>query len=92
MHSNVTPIAVIADGYSSANFLPGAFRRHGFEVVHVHGSTALRPSMIPPDLSQYADNIFCSERPPISTKRSNALRATSRSRLTGEPIREHGSL
>ncbi|MEU9410990.1 ATP-grasp domain-containing protein [Streptomyces sp. NPDC048281] len=59
MSTNVTPVAVIVDGYSSANFLPAAFRQRGFEVVHVQGSAELRPSMIPPDLSQYADNIVC---------------------------------
>lgn len=55
-----TPVAVIVDGYSSANFLPSAFRRRGFDVVHVQGSAQLRPSMIPPNLSEYADNIVCS--------------------------------
>ncbi|WP_405540368.1 ATP-grasp domain-containing protein [Streptomyces sp. NBC_00075] len=60
MSTDITPITVIVDGYSSANFLPTAFRQRGFEVVHVQSSAELRPTMIPPDLSQYADNIVCS--------------------------------
>jgi biotin carboxylase len=59
MSNGATPVAVIVDGYSSANFLPAAFRRRGFEVIHVQSSAQLRPAMIPPDLSQYVDNVVC---------------------------------
>lgn len=59
MPTRSEPTAVIVDGYSSANYYPAAFRQRGIEVVHVQSSAQLRPAMIPPDLTQYADNIVC---------------------------------
>lgn len=53
------PMAVIVDGYSSANYLPAAFGRLGLQVVHVQGDDELNPSTLLPDLGQYVDNIVC---------------------------------
>jgi hypothetical protein len=59
MTEDVPPVAVIVDGYSTANFLPDAFARLGIAVVHVQGSAELLPLLLPPDLSRYRENLVC---------------------------------
>ncbi|WP_035534305.1 ATP-grasp domain-containing protein [Haloglycomyces albus] len=51
------PVAAIVDGYSTGNFLPAAFDRHGADVVHVQSTPEWMTSMLLPDLNQYTGNI-----------------------------------
>ncbi|HEX6075572.1 MAG TPA: ATP-grasp domain-containing protein [Micromonosporaceae bacterium] len=51
-------IGVVVDGYSAGNFFPAAFAKLDTRLVHVQGTPDLIPSMRPPDLSEYLDNII----------------------------------
>ncbi|MCP3820225.1 ATP-grasp domain-containing protein [Streptomyces sp. A3M-1-3] len=60
-HSSESPVAVVVDGYSAGNYYPAAFGRLGARVIHVQSTPELIPSMLAPDLSQYAENVVCSD-------------------------------
>jgi ATP-grasp domain-containing protein len=51
------PVAVLVDAYVSGRYLQPEFAALGADVLHVQGTPALMPSMPPPDLSVYAENI-----------------------------------
>ena len=51
------PLVAIVDGYSTGNFLPAAFARHGADVIHVLSTKEWSRSMLLPDLEQYVGNI-----------------------------------
>ncbi|WP_035805221.1 ATP-grasp domain-containing protein [Kitasatospora mediocidica] len=54
------PIAVVVDGYSAGNFYPAAFTAAGARVIHVQSTPELIPTMAPPNLAEYAENIVAS--------------------------------
>jgi biotin carboxylase len=51
-------IGVVVDGYASGNFLPAAFAKLDTRLVHVQSTPDFIPTMRPPDLSEYVDNII----------------------------------
>ncbi|MGW1074435.1 ATP-grasp domain-containing protein [Streptomyces sp. NPDC002537] len=55
------PTAVVVDGYSAGNFYPAAFAASGTRVIHVQSTPELIPTMQPPDLSAYAENIVSTD-------------------------------
>lgn len=57
-HSSGRPTAVVVDGYSAGNFLPAAFTEFGARVIHVQSTPELIPTMLAPNLSEYAENII----------------------------------
>lgn len=52
-------IAVVVDGYAAGKFFPAAFRELGTRPIHVQSTPELIPTMLPPNLSDYAENIIC---------------------------------
>lgn len=50
-------IGVAVDAYSTGNFLPAAFARHGAKLIHVQSTPALMPSMLAPNMNEYLENI-----------------------------------
>ncbi|MEC4015058.1 ATP-grasp domain-containing protein [Streptomyces sp. H27-D2] len=61
MSTSRRPVAVVVDGYSAGNFYPAAFAAQGADVVHVQSTPELIPTMAPPDLTAYAENIVCAD-------------------------------
>ncbi|QGV80457.1 ATP-grasp domain-containing protein [Streptomyces ficellus] len=51
--SQVPPVAVLVDAYTTGNHLPPAFAKLGVDVVHVQSTPELMTSMRLPDLSAY---------------------------------------
>ncbi|EST23913.1 hypothetical protein N566_25275 [Streptomycetaceae bacterium MP113-05] len=59
--TNTRPVAVVVDGYSAGNFYPQAFADLGVDLVHLQSTPQLIPTMAPPDLSRYRDNVVTAE-------------------------------
>lgn len=55
--SSQRPVVAIVDGYSTGNFLPDSFARHGADVLHVQNTPDWMRSMLLPDLSKYIGNV-----------------------------------
>ncbi|MFE4172302.1 ATP-grasp domain-containing protein [Streptomyces sp. NPDC056909] len=55
------PTAVVIDGYSAGNSYPAAFTAAGARVIHVQSTAELIPTMLAPNLSEYAENIVCTD-------------------------------
>lgn len=53
------PVAVVVDGYSAGNFLPAAFAEFGATLIHLQSTPELIPTMQPPNLADYHENIIC---------------------------------
>lgn len=51
------PVAVLVDAYTSGKYLAPAFVAAGADVVHVQSTPEFMPSMPPPDLKLFLDNI-----------------------------------
>jgi carbamoylphosphate synthase large subunit len=60
-NSSGRPTAVVVDGYSAGNFYPAAFTEFGARVIHVQSTPELIPTMLAPNLSEYAENIVCGD-------------------------------
>jgi carbamoylphosphate synthase large subunit len=54
-------VAVVVDGYSAGNFFPAAFAPYGVRLVHVRSTPELIPTMSPPNLSEYDENIVMAD-------------------------------
>jgi len=54
-------IAVVVDAYSSGNFFPAACARLDASLIHIQSTRELITSMLPPNLSDYIDNIICTD-------------------------------
>jgi biotin carboxylase len=54
-------IAVVVDAYSAGNFFPAACAELDARLIHVQSTRELIPSMLPPNLSDYIDNIICTD-------------------------------
>jgi len=55
--SDARQVAVVVDSYSAGNFLPAAFAPYDIRLVHVQSTPELIPTMSPPNLSAYDENI-----------------------------------
>lgn len=51
------PVAVVIDGYSAGNFFPAAFKARGAHIIHVQSTAEPIPTMLAPNLADYAENI-----------------------------------
>ncbi|WP_416874054.1 ATP-grasp domain-containing protein [Kitasatospora sp. SC0581] len=55
--SQLRPVAVLVDAYTSGGYLPPEFTALGADLVHVQSTPGLMPSMPAPDLTVYRANI-----------------------------------
>jgi hypothetical protein len=85
MTSNgANPVAVIVDGYSSANFLPAAFRRRGFELISVSDLETIEETLDLLSTPGAVDEIRTAE---AEIARGEAIGADELRRLMAERVR-----
>ncbi|WNI15004.1 ATP-grasp domain-containing protein [Actinacidiphila sp. ITFR-21] len=61
MSTSTPPTAVVIDGYSAGNFYPAAFAATGTRVIHVQSTPELIPTMVAPNLAEYAENLVITD-------------------------------